>query len=169
MSRFIRRRPARSGLPAARACMLAAVLAGAVMGAASTQAADILYTPVNPSFGGNPLNSSHLFSAANAQRTATASDANRGTGTTTGIGGTTQDRNAELFIRQLESRLISGLSSQVAEAIFGENPQDAGTVTFGDTQVAFERTLDSIRLTIDDFGAGTTTVIEVPQLVTNLN
>ncbi|MDP5335563.1 MAG: curli assembly protein CsgF, partial [Paracoccaceae bacterium] len=38
-------------------------------------AQDLVYTPINPSFGGSPLNSSHLLSIANAQRTATARDA----------------------------------------------------------------------------------------------
>ncbi len=30
--------------------------------------ADIVYTPVNPSFGGNPFNSSHLQSLATSQK-----------------------------------------------------------------------------------------------------
>ena len=50
------------------AAMLTVGLAGA-----PAQAGDITYTPVNPSFGGSPLNSSHLLGLANAQRTATAS------------------------------------------------------------------------------------------------
>lgn len=29
-------------------------------------ASELVYTPVNPNFGGNPLNSSHLFNGANA-------------------------------------------------------------------------------------------------------
>lgn len=29
-------------------------------------ASELVYTPINPSFGGNPLNSSHLFNGANA-------------------------------------------------------------------------------------------------------
>jgi curli production assembly/transport component CsgF len=130
-------------------------------------AQDLVYTPVNPSFGGNPLNSSHLLGLANAQRDATASDANDGTGVGGGGGGTDDgDTDVDLFIRQLQGRLLSALASQVTEAIFGENPQDSGTITFGGTTVSFERTADSITLTIvDEFG--TVTVISVPQLVTS--
>lgn len=145
--------------------MACAFLASATL-VAPTVAQDLVYTPVNPSFGGNPLNSSHLLSLANAQRDATASDSKKNTGggggdDDTGGGG---DSDVDLFIRQLQGRLLSALASQVTEAIFGDNPQDRGTIKFGDTTVEFERTTDSITLRITD-GDGTVTVITVPQLV----
>jgi curli production assembly/transport component CsgF len=134
------------------------------------QASDLVYTPVNPSFGGNPLNSSHLFSMANAQRDATASDAKdslSGTGGTDGSGGTTGTTDAQLFVQQLQGRLLSALASQVTDAIFGANPQDHGQVIFGDTTVTFDRSIGSINLTIFDATSGTTTQISVPQLQIN--
>lgn len=133
-------------------------------------AGELVYTPVNPSFGGSPLNSSHLMAGANAQRQATASDANRGT--SSGTSGTGSDgssagnADAELFVRQLQGRLLSALAGQVTEAIFGENPQDSGTVTFGSTTVTFDRSIDSIHLQIVNNLDGTVTDIIVPQLVT---
>ena len=33
----------------------------------ATTAQDLVYEPVNPSFGGNPFNSAHLLAIANAQ------------------------------------------------------------------------------------------------------
>lgn len=126
---------------------------------------DIVYSPINPSFGGNPLNSSHLMGIANSQRTATARDARTNTpGGGSDPGGTPGNTDADLFVRQLQGRLLSALASQVTEAIFGENPQDSGTVQFGDTTVTFERSIDSITLTITDPTG--VTVIVVPQLVT---
>lgn len=142
--------------------MCSTLLAPAVL------AQDLVYTPINPSFGGNALNSGHLLSIANAQRDATARDANDGTGTGGGDG--TIDNgptDADLFVRQLEGRLLSALAGQVTEAIFGSNPQDGGLVTFGTTTVQFDRTLDSITLLITDALDGTVTEIIVPQLVTN--
>jgi len=121
----------------------------------------LVFSPINPSFGGSPLNSSHLLGLANAQRSATAGGSRSSSGTST----TTGSSNAELFVRQLESRLMSSLASQVTEAIFGENSQESGTVKFGDTSVSFERTLDSIRLTITD-ATGVTDIV-VPILVVN--
>lgn len=138
----------------------------AIVAASGTSAGDLTYTPVNPSFGGNALNSAHLLGTANAQRTATA----RGqpSSTTGGLGspGTASgSSDADLFVRQLQGRLLSALAGQVTEAIFGANPQQSGTVNFGDTTISFERTLDSIRLTITD-ATGTTQIV-VPQLVVN--
>jgi len=133
-----------------------------VVCAGPTAAEPLVFSPVNPSFGGSPLNSSHLMGLANAQRTATARDGKSSTSSSSSLSGTS---NAELFVRQLESRLMSSLASQVSEAIFGENPQDSGTIQFGDTSVSFERTLDSIRLTIVD-AMGVTEIV-VPVLVVN--
>jgi curli production assembly/transport component CsgF len=46
---------------------VAAALAALAMPASTAFADDLVYTPVNPSFGGNPFNSSHLLGVANAQ------------------------------------------------------------------------------------------------------
>lgn len=125
-------------------------------------AGPLIYTPINPSFGGNPLNSSHLLGLANAQRTATAGDSTSLTGSASGT--ETGSSDADLFVRQLQGRLLSALASQVTEAIFGENPQDHGEITFGDTNIVFDRTMSSITLSITD-PTGVTTIV-VPQLVT---
>ncbi len=144
--------------------LVAAAIVGGYMGTPAAFAGDLVYTPINPSFGGNPLNSSHLLGLANAQRTATAgSSTSLGTGTG-GDGSTTGSSDADLFVRQLQGRLLSALASQVTEAIFGANPQDYGEITFGDTTIIFDRTMSSITLTITD-PTGTTQIV-VPQLVT---
>lgn len=147
-----------------------AFLSVAVLATGSAMAGDLVYTPVNPSFGGSPLNSSHLLAIAGAQKNATASDFVKPVDptTTTGAGaGSTTQSDADLFVRQLQGRLLSALASQVTDAIFGDNPQDSGTVQFGDTRVTFERTLTSIRLRIENSADGTVTDIVVPQLVTS--
>lgn len=144
----------RTGTPRLRACLLASatLLACALPAAAQ----ELVYTPVNPSFGGNPFNSAHLLGIANAQDDTEAPSSASSSG----------DPQADLFIRQLQSRLLSGLASEVANAIFGENPQDYGRVVFGDQTVEFERGLDSITLTIFDATTGTTTEIVVPVFTT---
>ena len=124
------------------------------------------YTPVNPSFGGNALNSQHLLAIANAQKNATSSDVTA-PNSSSALAGSSATSEADRFVSQLQSRLYSALSSQVAEAIFGTNPQDSGTVTFGDTSIEFNRDNDAINLVITDFSLGTVTEIVVPQLVSN--
>ena len=130
-------------------------------------AQDLVYQPVNPSFGGSPLNSGHLLSIANAQRNATASDYVAPSSSSSSGSSSAGLSQAELFARQLQSRLLSSLSSEVVDAIFGDNPQDSGTVVFGTTEISFDRGVDSIELVLTDTVDGTVTEISVPQLVVN--
>lgn len=132
--------------------MRATIVAAAfVVWAGPAFAQELVYQPINPSFGGSSFNSSHLLSIATAQNdhTAPGSDSS----------GTSQ---AELFARQLQSRLLSGLASSVTDAIFGENPQESGTVQFGDQTITFERGLENVTLKIFDGAAGSETEIIIP-------
>lgn len=72
---------------------------------------------------------------------------------------------ADIFSRQLQSRLLSALSSQVVDAIFGDNPQQQGTISFGGQTITFFRSLDSVTLTITNDDTGEETVIVVPLFV----
>ncbi|MEP1229211.1 MAG: curli assembly protein CsgF [Litorimonas sp.] len=113
-------------------------------------AQDLVYTPINPSFGGNPFNSAHLLAIANAQNDFEPESDEDST-----------QSDLDRFIRSLQSRLLSSLSTQVANAIFGEDAQDEGTIVFGDQTISFVRGLDGIELTITE-GDGSQTVITVP-------
>ncbi|MCC3859757.1 curli assembly protein CsgF [Pseudemcibacter aquimaris] len=119
-------------------------------------AQDYVYTPTNPSFGGSSFNSAHLIGIANMQNKYKDPEAIA-----------QQDTSAtDLFIRQLQSRLLSGLASQVTEAIFGENPQESGQIVFGDQIITFNKGLEAVHLVIEDTAAGTKTEIEIPVLTT---
>lgn len=123
-----------------------------LMGSAAA-AQDVVYQPVNPTFGGNPFNSNHLLGVANAQNDY------RDPRTTS------NSSQADIFARQLQSRLLSALSSQIIDAIFGENPQESGTISFGGQTIKFFRSLDSVTLTITNQETGEETVIVVPLFV----
>jgi curli production assembly/transport component CsgF len=136
--------------------VLASVSGGLMLLAAAGPAAaqDLVYSPVNPTFGGNPFNSAHLLGVAGAQNTYKDPNAVKP--------GQTQ---AGLFASQLQSRLLSALANQVTEAIFGDNPQERGTITFGGQTITFERGLESVQLTISDAATGEVTEIVVPTFV----
>lgn len=133
-----------------RLCGVAIAAAAATMVPGAAQAQDIVYEPINPSFGGNPFNSAHLLGIAGAQ--------NKTKDPTTAA----TNSQADIFARQLQSRLLSALSSQIVDAIFGENPQESGTITFGGQTIKFERGLESVTLTIIDDATGEVTTIVVP-------
>ena len=67
---------------------------------------------------------------------------------------TATSSDADLFARQLQSRLLSALSSQITDAIFGANPQERGTITFGGQTISFVRTLESVQLAITNNDSG---------------
>ena len=135
-----------------RKCIALAALALCVSEAAFAQ--DLVYEPINPSFGGNPFKSAHLLGIANAQndfRDPRSTSAN--------------NSQADIFARQLQSRLLSALSSQIVDAIFGEDPQERGTIRFGGQTIDFVRGLESVVLTITNDETGEVTVIEIPTFI----
>jgi curli production assembly/transport component CsgF len=134
-----------------RSC--AALVAVSLSISVPASAQDLTYEPVNPSFGGNPFNSAHLLGIANAQNDFKDPKAKEA------------GSQADIFARQLQSRLLSALSSQIVDAIFGENPQEHGTIKFGGQTIEFTRGLDEVTLTITDDATGEVTTIVIPTFV----
>jgi curli production assembly/transport component CsgF len=136
-----------------RVWLAAFAATGLVVAPSAASAQDMVYTPINPSFGGNPFNSQHLLGIANAQnKFKDPSSATSGS-------------QADIFARQLQSRLLSALSSQITDAIFGENAQQHGTVDFGGQTIEWNRDLDQVTLTITNDDTGEVTTIVVPTII----
>jgi len=133
--------------------MAIACVLGAVVLTTPAVAQDLVHEPISPTFGGNPFNSNHILGIANAQNDTTDPDAR------------TTNSQADIFARQLQSRLLSALSSQVVDAIFGDNPQEQGIISFGGQTIEFFRSLDSVTLVIRDDDTGEETRIVVPLFV----
>jgi curli production assembly/transport component CsgF len=121
------------------------------LGAVSAQ--DIVYQPNDPTFGGNPFNSAHLLGIANAQNTYKDPSSS------------SSSSQADIFARQLQSRLLSALSSQIVDAIFGDDPQQSGTISFGGQTITFDRGLTEVTLNITNDDTGEVTTIIVPTFV----
>ena len=136
-----------------RAPIAAALAVVIALGAAPAAAQDITYQPIDPTFGGNPFNSAHLLGIANAQNDYKDPKA------------TANSSQADIFARQLQSRLLSALSSQIVDAIFGDNPQQHGTISFGGQTITFDRGLTDVTLNITDDDTGEVTTIVVPTFV----
>lgn len=116
-------------------------------------AQDLVHEPISPSFGGNPFNSQHVLGVANANndfRDPRAASTNS---------------QADIFSRQLQSRLLSALSSQIVDAIFGDNPQESGTISFGGQTIQFFRSLEEVTLIIRNDTTGEETRIVVPLFI----
>ncbi|NVD08861.1 curli production assembly protein CsgF [Vibrio sp. JPW-9-11-11] len=81
----------------------------------STLATELVYTPINPSFGGNALNSSHLFGVANAINDYQAP---------LDESGFESESSLERLANSLESRLISQLLADVGNGNTGQLETD---------------------------------------------
>ena len=130
--------------------LLMAISLALVSTAASAQ--QLTYTPVNPTFGGNPFNSSHLLGLANAQNQFQEKSVY------------TAPTQAQQFAQQLQSTILAGVAQQISTAIFGDNPAQNGTISFGGTKVEFVRALDNVTINITD-PQGVATQIVVPTFV----
>ena len=125
----------------------------AVASTAPLAAQDLVHEPISPTFGGNPFNSQHVLGVANANndfRDPRAASSNS---------------QADIFARQLQSRLLSALSSQIVDAIFGDNPQESGTISFGGQTIEFFRSLEEVTLIIRNDTTGEETRIVVPLFI----
>jgi curli production assembly/transport component CsgF len=129
------------------------LLACTLLFSAPVAAQDLVHEPISPTFGGNPFNSQHVLGVANANndfRDPRAASSNS---------------QADIFARQLQSRLLSALSSQIVDAIFGDNPQESGTISFGGQTIEFFRTLEEVTLIIKNDTTGEETRIVVPLFI----
>jgi curli production assembly/transport component CsgF len=119
-------------------------LAGAAHGS------EIVYTPINPNFGGSPLNGSMLMSQAAAQKPNPPASAS------------SQQTAAQQFLRMLQSQLYASLASSVSQAITGVNAQQSGTIKLDNMQITWT-TVDGVKeVTITDLSTGSVTQISVP-------
>ncbi|MEQ5788394.1 hypothetical protein J3454_10855 [Erythrobacter sp. NFXS35] len=131
----------------------AGLAAAAIVIAAPVAAQDLVHQPISPTFGGNPFNSNHVLGVANANNN------------TRDPRSTSTNSQADIFARQLQSRLLSALSSQIVDAIFGDNPQEQGIISFGGQTIEFFRSLDEVTLIIRNDETGEETRIVVPLFI----
>jgi curli production assembly/transport component CsgF len=128
--------------------LAAAGVAGALM-AGPAAAQDLVYEPVNPSFGGDPFNSSHLLGLAREQNDF-------------------DDQSFEpvdpqqQFADSLERRILSRTSQEITDRIFGEDSQDSGNFTVGEQEIEFQQVGDQVEITLRDLATGATTNLTIP-------
>ncbi|HJV84720.1 MAG TPA: curli assembly protein CsgF [Noviherbaspirillum sp.] len=128
------------------------------LGMSGVRAGELVYTPVNPSFGGNPLNGSILLNAAQAQNKTKDPDAPPPPKTT-------QQTSLQQFNDILERSVLNRLASAVASNIMGPNGQLVpGTINTGDFMVQISDLGGGLlQVTTTDRATGATTSFQVGQ------
>ena len=131
-----------------RACTITAVLIFLSITAFSQQ---LVYKPVNPSFGGDTFNYQWLLSSAQAQNK--LEEVSRG-----GIGTNPLDD----FENNLNRQILNQLSREVINDIFGEGSLQDGKFEFGTLQINIASESDGVNIDILNSQDGSRTNILVP-------
>ncbi len=72
-----------------------------------------------------------------------------------------KNTNLQKFMNNFESRVYAQLSTQLINNLFGENPQNSGTVTIEGNTITYTKTADRISLSITD-ATGNITQVVIP-------
>ncbi|MGL4727448.1 MAG: curli assembly protein CsgF [Bosea sp. (in: a-proteobacteria)] len=105
-------------------------------------AGDLIYQPVNPAFGGSPLNKDFLMGTAEAQNRPKSRDQKRQDSIT--------NDPVTQFKTSLNQRLLSGLADKIVDSIYGDNAGNSGTFTVEGTTVSFVKLNGTVKLTVSD-------------------
>ncbi len=124
-----------------------------LLSACAAQAGSLVYTPVNPAFGGSPLNGNWMMSQADAQNQFKDSGKSA-------VPGATGLTPGQMFANQLTSQLYASLANQITESLFGANAQTSGSYTLAGTTISFVRVGGEIQISIND--GSTITNVTVP-------
>jgi len=115
------------------------LLAGLLL-SVGVSATELVYTPVNPSFGGSPLNGAWLLGSAQAQNDTKDPNAIG----RSSLGGTSA---LDRFTSQLESRLLSDLLGDVRDGKTGSIKTDDFIVDIGKDDIGNTIVVITDRLT----------------------
>ncbi|MCS3457343.1 curli assembly protein CsgF [Aeromonas rivuli] len=116
----------------------------------TASASELIYRPVNPSFGGNPLNSSHLLGTANAQNDYKDPSAGGSSGTSA----------LDRLTSSLQSRLVSQLLADV-----GKDGSQSGSLVTDEFAINVVDEDGTLAISITDRATNETTLIEVNGLI----
>lgn len=128
--------------------MLAAT---ALFVAAPASAQQIVHRFQNPSFGGNPFNAEHLLAIANLDRPAAPKEPT-----------TPPLTEQQLIVQQIQSRLLSSLSSNLVSTIQNAKPGQSGEFTLGDQIIRYTKSATETRVTFINTTTGEETEIVIP-------
>lgn len=115
---------------------------------------DLIYRPLNPAFGGSPLNYSWMLNSAQVQDTTKDPKADENNGFS-------QDP-LDRFSESLNRQLLSQISRDILNTQFGEGGLTEGSYQIGDFLVDILPDFDGLTITIFDVGSGGETTITIP-------
>ena len=130
-------------------CLLFGVLF--LMSGRSANATELIYTPVNPSFGGSPFNGAWLLQSATLQNKFEERRPLR-----------EPKSSLERFTEQLEYRVFHQIADRIVKTAFGEDTLQPGEYVFGNYKISVTTDASGITTIITEISTGNTTTIQIP-------
>ena len=116
----------------------------------TASASELIYRPTNPSFGGNPLNSSHLLGTANAQNDYKDPSTGSSSGTSA----------LDRLTSSLQSRVVGQLLADI-----GKDGSQSGSLVTDEFAINVVDEDGTLAVSITDRSTNETTMIEVNGLI----
>ncbi len=137
-------------------CIPAFVFAFSLSVAGPVGATELLYTPVNPNFGGSPLNGSFLMNEATAN--------NHFPTPKTQTTATSSTSAQQEVLQNLQQAAINAVLSEVAQQISSGLSQKnaSGSYNIAGELINFQTVGNQINITLTDSTTGATTTIQIP-------
>ena len=130
-------------------CLLFGVLF--LMSGRPANATELIYTPVNPSFGGSPFNGAWLLQSATLQNKFEERRPLR-----------EPKSSLERFTEQLEYRVFHQIADRIVKTAFGEDTLQPGEYVFVNYKVSVTTDANGITTVITEISTGNTTTIQIP-------
>ena len=112
----------------------------------------LVWKPINPSFGGNPFNADWLLAQAEAQKEQEEEEAYA----------YEEEDPLEQFKDDLNRQILNQLASKLISTVFGEQEIEPGHYEIGDYIIDISSSGAGITIEITDIYTGQETSIEIP-------
>ena len=120
----------------------------------AVNAQELVYTPINPSFGGNSFNHAWMMSEAEAQ--------NKFKDKSTSSFGYSERDPLKDFEESLSRQILSQLSREIITDTFGETDFEEGNYEIGNYSIEIVNDLDGVNINITDNANNSSTEIVIP-------
>ncbi len=139
-----------------RSIAFALTAAVVVLGTTTARAGQLVYTPVNPTFGGAADNGAYLLDTANAVNKHGAPATDSSTSSTSAL---------SEFNQELESAILSRVASSVTSSIVGSSGAlQPGTISTGQFTISVTQVSTGLlQVTTTDTTTGQSTTFQVSQ------
>ncbi|AWK88196.1 curli assembly protein CsgF [Azospirillum thermophilum] len=134
-----------------------AIVIGSLLACAggAAHSGQLVYRPVNPSFGGDPFNSSHLLGIANAI------DKYKDPSAVDPFSLLDRQNPQALLNEQLQQQVTQGVNGNAIDSVLSQN---SGNYTLGSSKVSISPNADgqTRRIVLQNLDTGAQTVYDVP-------